>query len=173
MQNYLILENLKFNEQRFNGIVDIDSIKLYYRPLYSCYQLQFTLGCFVNYRRRKEADCIDINKIIIKYNIKKEDMLNIPLFIELKKSTTNMSVEKQFETLVNDDTDLLQDLLLEYEKNIGEYIYSNNNKNIYIVKERVCGFNDNEKALTLMSNILNISPLPNELKFHQFTIDIY
>ena len=174
-QDYIILENLKFNEQRFNGIVPIDSIRLYFRPLYNCFQLQFTLGMFINYRRRKVEDCIDFNKIIVKYNIEKEEILKIPLFEELirNNSEKNISIEKLFETIINDDVDYLQDLLLEYEKNIGEYIYSDKNKNIFIFKERICGFNDNDKALEYISNALDIKPLTTELKFHRFTIDIY
>lgn len=174
-QDFIILEDLKFNEQRFKGIAAINSLKLYYRPLYSCFQLQFTLGFYINYRRRKEEECIDLNKIIIKYNIKKEDIEKIPLFIELKNKNTNLnvSVEKQFASLVNDDVDYCLDLLLEYEKNIGEYIYNAENKNIFTTFERICGYNDNNKALERIANILNIKPLPSELNFHRFTIDVY
>lgn len=173
--DYIILENLKFNEQRFNGIVAIDSIKLYFRPLYNCFQLQFTLGHFMNYRRRREEECIDVNKIIVKFNIAKKEIENIPLYIELvnKNTDPSISVEKQFELIVNNEVDYLQDLLLEYEKNIGVYIYGKDNKNNIINKERICGFNDNNKALECIANTLNIKPLSTELKFHMFTADVY
>ncbi|WP_312369089.1 hypothetical protein [Lachnoclostridium sp.] len=177
--DYIILENASYKNKNFYMLTSATNIKFTYRPLYESFILEALCGFFSFSRRRRANEQIGYNQVLLFHYISTNEIKELPFYKFCEKDFTEgkvsidkqkiFSVEKYFEKRINCKSELLIDLIREYEYQLCNQ-FNETNHNI-LKSERICGYNE-ELAFEYLCKQLDLNKYPKGI-FDHFVIDNY